>query len=244
MLKFSVSGNAKLKNIISFSLSSGWSCPFALKCYSKADPVTGKISDGPKTEFRCFTASQEALYPSLRRQSIHNFESLRKVRSTDTMVEMIQEALPAVKKNGLGKVVRIHVGGDFFNQKYFDAWSIVARNNPERIFYAYTKSLQYWINRLSDIPVNFKLTASKGGTLDHLIDMYNLKYAEVVYSQKEADDLGFEIDHDDSHAFKGNDSFALIIHGTQPAGSKAGAAKAALAKAGWTGYHKEKSKKK
>lgn len=243
MLKFSA-GNAKLKNIISFSLASGWSCPFANECYSKADPENGKITDGPNTQFRCFSASQESLYPAVRKQRFDNFNELKNIKTVEEMVQKLQQALPKIKKSGEGKIVRLHVAGDFFNQKYFDAWLIVAKNNPDRIFYAYTKSLQYWVNRLNDIPVNFKLNASKGGKLDNMIDQYNLKYAEVVYSEQEAKEKGLEIDHDDSHAYDFNHSFALLIHGTQPKGSKAAAAKSLLAKQGWTGYKKKTGREK
>ena len=244
MLKFSNSGNAKLKNIISFNIASGWSCPFADRCLSKADPVTGKITDGAKTEFRCFSASQESLYPAVRKQRMGNFEALRKMRTVEEMVTEINSALPKVKKSGEGKVVRLHVAGDFFNQNYFDAWVEVAKKNSERTFYAYTKSLQYWVNRLGQIPSNFKLNASVGGKQDNLIEMYGLKYATVVYSEAEAQSLGLEIDHDDSHAYAYDDSFALLLHGTQPKGSKAAEAKRALAKAGWTGYQKDKGRNK
>jgi hypothetical protein len=88
------------------------------------------------------------------------------------------------------------------------------------------------------------LNASKGGKLDNMIDQYNLKYAEVVYSEQEAKEKGLEIDHDDSHAYDFNHSFALLIHGTQPKGSKAAAAKSLLAKQGWTGYKKKTGREK
>ena len=68
------------------------------------------------------------------------------------------------------------------------------------------------------------LTASRGGRLDHMIDEHNLRESVVVYSEQEADDLGLVIDHDDSHAAirsQCNNSFALLIHGIQPKGSKA-----------------------
>lgn len=243
MLKYSKE-NSKLKGIISLSLSSGWSCPFANECFSKADPVTGKITDGTETKFRCFSASQESLYPAVREQRQHNFNVLRNLKTVEEMVEIIQQSLPKINRKGLGKIVRLHVAGDFFNQKYFDAWLTVAKNNPDRLFYAYTKSLQYWVNRLSDIPNNLKLNASKGGKLDHLIEQYNLKYAEVVFSEQEAVEKGMEIDHDDSHAYDYEHSFALLLHGTQPKGSKAAQAKSLLAKQGWTGYKKKDGRNK
>lgn len=243
MLKFS-DGNAKLNGIISISLASGWSCPFANECFSKADPKTGKITDGPNTRFRCFSASQESVYTNTREQRNNNFNLLKKLKTVEEMVKLIQQSLPDIKKNGEGTIVRLHVAGDFFNQTYFDAWLTIAKNNPDRIFYAYTKSLQYWVNRLGQIPANFKLNASKGGKLDHYIDQYNLKYAEVVFSEQEAEAKGLEIDHDDSHAYDYDSPFALLLHGTQPAGSEAAMAKSKLAKEGWTGYKKSKGRAK
>jgi hypothetical protein len=71
------------------------------------------------------------------------------------------------------------------------------------------------------------MTASRGGRLDHLIDQHNLREAKVVFSEAEAEALGYDIDHDDSHAAipsLRDQSFALLIHGQQPAGSDASAA--------------------
>jgi hypothetical protein len=71
---------------------------------------------------------------------------------------------------------------------------------------------------------NFILTASVGGKHDHLIENLGLRTAEVVFSEEEAKQKGLEIDHTDEHAAQPGGSFALLIHGTQPAGSEAGKA--------------------
>ena len=121
-------------------------------------------------------------------------------------------------------IVRIHVAGDFFNENYFKAWMIVAELFPSVLFYAYTKSLDYWLNNKSMIPKNLILTASRGGRLDHKIDLYNLRESVVVFSEQEAKDKNLIIDHDDSHAARPsiqNENFALLIHGTQPKGTEA-----------------------
>ena len=63
--------------------------------------------------------------------------------------------------------------------------------------------------------------------------MYGLKEARVVFSESEAAELGLAIDHDDSHAVENNgQSFALLLHGTQPAGSEASKALQALKASG------------
>lgn len=233
LLKFQ-KGNAKLdKKIFTFSLPSGHACPFAKNCLSKVDKETGKLTDGPHTEFRCFSASAEALYPAVRNARFHNFDLLKEAKTKKGMVDLILASLP---KNST--IIRIHVAGDFFNQTYFDAWLEVAKIKSNVIFYAYTKSLNYWIARLNEIPANMKLTASKGGSTDNLITKHNLKYAEVVYSEAEAIEKGLEIDHTDEHAYNYDKPFALLIHGTQPAGTSASKALQALRKIGKGGYNK------
>lgn len=227
-------GNAKLgKQIYTFSLPSGFTCPFAKDCLSKANRVTGKIQDGPDTQFRCFSASQEAVYPVVRNSRWNNFNIIKEAIANGSLIDTIVSSLP--KK---ATVVRIHVAGDFFSQTYFDAWLEVAKRLPLVTFYAYTKSIDYWIARINDIPSNFKLNASYGGKHDSLIEQYNLKYAKVVYSVAEANDL--VIDHDDTSAYMQNNSFALLLHGTQPKGSQAAKALNVLRKEGIGGYGKQK----
>lgn len=209
------------RKVYSFDLLSGYSCPLAEKCLSKAVADANgkrKIKDGPKTEFRCFSASQEVQYTNVYNLRKNNYDSLKGF-STAEICCMLDDAMP----ENMG-ICRIHVAGDFFNEKYFKAWIALAIANPDRLFYAYTKSLEYWISNLDNIPDNFILTASRGGRSDHLISDHNLRESVVVFSEEQAENLGLDIDHDDSHAANPsikNRSFALLIHGTQPKGSEA-----------------------
>ncbi len=216
--------NAKLKKLIrklgltlkTFTLPAGWSCPAAKDCLSRSDRITGKVSDGPDTEFRCFMASAEARSPSLRKLVWHNLGLLKDslVDGVDTCADLICESLPEKFD-----IMRVHVGGDYFNAKYLQAWIEVAKRNPEKIFYSYSKSLHFF--KQFALPENLVLTASRGGKHDDLIDLHGWKEALVVYSEQEAIDKGLEIDHDDTHAAFGKENFALLIHGTQPKGSTA-----------------------
>ena len=211
------------KKVYSFDLLSGFSCPFAKECLSKAtENSEGKrtIKDGPDTKFRCFSASQEVQYTNLYNLRKNNLDNLR---GLDTL-ELVKEILAAMPKD-LG-VCRIHVAGDFFNEKYFLAWLAIAQLFPTKLFYAYTKSLKYWVNNreLVDSLPNFILTASYGGRDDAMIAEHSLRASKVVFSESEAESLGLTIDHDDSHAADPelkNQDFALLIHGTQPKGSEA-----------------------
>ena len=230
------------KRIKAFTLPSGWTCPAAKDCLSKADRETGKITDGPETEFRCFAASSESQYKNTRAMVWRNFEAIKSALKQDKLAgfENNPHTLNVIMKN-LPKnfdILRVHVGGDFFSQRYFDAWMEIARRMPEKHFYAYTKSLNFWVKRLDEIPANFSLTASYGGKHDAMIVEHGLKYAEVVYSDEQADAMGLEIDHDDHHAAFGKKNFALLIHGTQPKGSTASQAVQELKRKGWNGYSK------
>jgi hypothetical protein len=234
LLKFG-KGNAKLsKNIYTFSLPAGHSCPFAFECKASADRSTGKIKDGKDQVFRCFAASQEALYTNTRNARWHNYDLLKKLKTASKMTDLIVDSLPPK-----ADTVRVHVSGDFFSQVYFDAWMAVARLYPKKKFYAYTKSLPYWLERRETIPENFNLTSSKGGRSDDLIELNKLKYAEVVFTEDQAIELKLELDHDDSHAYNGKKSFGLLIHGSQRKGSNASVALSNLKKKGIKGYSKK-----
>ena len=225
-LRFS-KANAKLSRlqmkkgkVYSLDLLSGHSCPFAKKCLAKVieTPNGLKIKDGPDSEFRCYSASQEALFKNVYKLRKQNFELL-KHKSKEEMVKLLADSLPKDYA-----VIRIHSAGEFFSQDYFDAWLETAKNNPTKLFYAYTKSLPYWIKRKNEIPKNFVLTASYGGRQDNLIEKSHLRYAKVVMSHYEARKEKLPIDHDDSHAAKNGKSFALLVHGVQPANTKASVA--------------------
>jgi hypothetical protein len=223
-LKFSVV-NAKLealrialevKRVYSLSLPSGWTCPGAKDCLSKADRVTGKITDGPDTKYRCFAASMEARSPALRAMVWHNFDLIKAAKSRVAIALLILESIPKD-----ADVIRIHVGGDMFSLAYMGAWIDVAAAMPNIIFYAYTKSIHHW-EKIGQLPPNLQFTGSDGGRFDDKLG--NHKRSVVVFHPSEADALGLEIDHDDTHAAIGSESFALLIHGTQPKGSDASGA--------------------
>lgn len=224
-------GNAKLKrDTVTFSLPAGHACPFAKECRSAADRLTGKIKDGEHCKFRCYAANTEALFRNVREGRWRNFEMVKSAGSTLQTAALIDRSIP--RRRGKTKLVRFHQSGDFFTQAYFDAWLLVARNNPDLTFYGYTKALSFWVKRLGDIPANFKLVASRGGVHDSLISLFGLRSAKVVFSEAEAAKLNLPIDSDDTHVWQGNGDFAILLHGTQPAGSDAGKAWYKLHKAG------------
>lgn len=201
---------------------SGFSCPFAKDCMAKVhilDDGKKKLKDGPETKFRCFSASQEVLFSAVYNNRKANFDYLKSCGDKWGMARGIINSLP----NDAG-VIRINVAGDIFSQEYFDAIIIAANSCKSVLFYAYTKSLPYWVTRLGMIPNNLILTASYGGRYDNLITKHNLRSVKVVFSEKQAKTLGLEIDHTDEHACNPNTTtvdFGLLIHGVQPSNTEA-----------------------
>jgi len=230
--------NAKIPHF-NFNLPAGFTCPFASKCLAKSDRVTGKITDGPDADFRCYASSEENYKPNVRAQRWNNYEALKAigVDNVQGMASALMQAIEGtVPRNH--KVFRLHASGDFFNSNYLKAWIEVAKEMSDIIFYTYTKSIPYILENLP-LPRNLIITVSKGGREDRLIDQHGLKFSVVVFSEDEArnyvwydsngqQQVGLEIDHDDTHAWKDDKPFALLIHGTQPAGSDASKAKMAL----------------
>lgn len=214
------------RKVFTFSLLSGHTCPYAKDCLSMAvtDPTSGKrhIEDGKDTKHRCFSASQEVLWDNLFSSREKNGAILPiAAKNVADAAAILSDNLPT--KSG---IIRVHVGGDFQTKNYFQAWLMTAAANPSKLFYAYTKSLPFWVWAKSEkiIPKNFVLTASYGGHKDSLIKSDRLRYSKVVFSEAEAKRLKLEIDHDDSHAALpelARKSFALLLHGTQPKGSEA-----------------------
>ncbi len=219
LLGFSLGGNAKLpKGTASFSLPSGHSCPGALLCKASADRDTGRVTDGKHATLRCYQTSLEAAYSTLRARNWRNFDLVRAARTTPAIRELILESLPPEHK---WDTMRIHIGGDFYNLAYFKAWVEVAEKFPNKKFYAYTTSghlFQPFLDGGGVLPENFLLTGSMAGK-------YTAHYDKLVQGRafivNHPDETELPIDHDERHAAGGLGDFALLIHGSQPAGTKA-----------------------
>jgi len=230
LLKFST-GNGKLKNRLIFSLPAGYACPHAGVCKTMADRATGAIMDLPQhngttaDEFRCFAAMAE-VRPNVREARWHNEDLLREVMHANGNQSLLLRDLIdlSLSMQQPKELVRVHESGDFWTENYMKAWLMVAKQRPKQKFYAYTKS-----------------PASYGGTLDYLIpknpDVFQ-RVAYVVYTEAEAAVQGLEIDHDDSHCL-GDKPFALLVHGSQRAGTPASTAVSQRKKdGGFVGYGK------
>lgn len=178
--------------VYEWNLPSGFSCPFAKECLVKVDRKTGKFQD-KSNQYKCYSAVAER-FPAVREHRWNNFEGV------------LKGGIPPLPSKA--KAVRIHASGDFYNQEYFDMWLQVCRDNPDVEFWAYTKSLIYWVNRLASIPSNLTLTASRGGRHDHWIEEFGLKNVEVIKHPSQA--RGRPIDTCDDQARLPDVNFCLL----------------------------------
>lgn len=196
-----------------FNLPAGWTCPWADSCLTKADKDTGKLivrpdrnADGTPKEhtsdaepYVCYAARAER-YPSVRDVRWHNFTAARaRVHNSDTF---------EIPRNATH--VRVHGSGDFFNEAYFCLWLETAAEHPDVHFWAFTKSIRYWVDHIDEVPPNFALTASTGSKEDHLITEHNLRTATVYYDLADVPEYEV-IDTDDGEAQDPTaPSFALL----------------------------------
>ena len=207
-----------------FDLRAGLTCPSAKDCHSYVNAV-GKLTDGKHTKFRCYAATAESRLSCVLKLHNRNTKAIRqacKGSSYRRVADLIEANLPPKCK-----VIRIHTSGDFFNYTYFRGWIEVAKRHPKIRFYAYTKALPLLQKYVAEYPDetdlsmgilahNVRITASKGGKHDHLIEGLQTRTACVIMKEEETQ---LPIDNDDTHAVHSGGSFALLIHATQPRGT-------------------------
>ena len=255
-------GNDKLPDALIFSLRSGHDCPYAHICHTRVYPdrPSGEkirhiaVEQGVPGAVGCYSAALELRFPKTFEAHKRNRDLLDKAAnlsalqfwSTTMMVELIDDSLKHADPRNKYKKVRVHVSGDFFSYEYMWAWLRVAERHPNRIFYAYTKSLPFWLQHHHEnhIPSNWFFTASAGGRADHLITEYPdvfKRVAHIVIDPNDPAQHKYPVEHgEDEMCFQESGHFDLIVHGGQPAGPLAVQARKNHAD-GW-GYNKENLK--
>jgi len=178
-----------------------------------------KLQHGPQQRFTCFSAVEENAFTNVYKARKYNSDLIQKCKTTKEIVELIKRSLPKDLE-----ILRWHVAGDFYSQKYFDAALEIARLYPQISFYAYTKSLPFWVMRLDVIPDNFILTASLGGRWDSMIEKHGLRKAVVVFSDEEAIEQNLTVDYTDFAAYDSSArsvNIGLLLHGKMQKGTQA-----------------------
>lgn len=198
-------------HVVGWDLPAGWSCPAADICLSKTDRITGKITD--YGSIRCYAANIEAYSPQARKAHWRNYEAVKGLTASQVF-EVLSASIPKQ-----AEVVRIHASGDFFSKRYFQGWVKFAQSRPDLIFFGYTKVLPYV---KAELPENMSLVYSFGGKMDGLVTP-DVPVSYIVQNIEEALARGLTVGCPESNPSGDFDliraglSFALPIHGTQPA---------------------------
>tara|TARA_R110000824_G_scaffold27608_8_gene93637 strand:- start:5211 stop:5819 length:609 start_codon:yes stop_codon:yes gene_type:complete len=86
-------------------------------------------------------------------------------------------------------ILRVHDSGDYYSNEYIDKWMHIAKALPHVRFYSYTKSIPLFLDR--DIPSNFDIIFSEGGTRDNLIDYDKHRHARIFNDYDAMDHEGY-----------------------------------------------------
>ena len=142
----------------------------------------------------CYARSGTYNFSNVKKAHVRNLESI--INDPEGWRAELTNELKAKRYQG-GKSVRIHDSGDFFSEQYFLLWLDIAKENPHVFFYAYTKEVA--MVKKHELPENFVIIFSMGGTQDHLVDKEKDRHADVFpsiealeeagYSDQEASDL-------------------------------------------------------
>jgi hypothetical protein len=138
MLNVNFNGNRKLKNndkvrFAIWNLPAVSSCPFATEHCKKS----------------CYALKAERIYPQTLPSRQKNYADSLRDDFTEKMITTIENALNSKKFNGKKMIFRIHESGDFYNLEYTEKWVNTCKrfeNDNRVIFWAYTKSLIYFVN--------------------------------------------------------------------------------------------------
>ena len=164
-------------------------CPFADACVSFCYAQKGNY-----TRFPVVKESQEKKY-LLSKQ--------------DNFADLITAAIKRKKATH----IRIHDSGDFYSPAYLNKWINICKVNPGVTFYAYTKSIQFFLESALAIPSNLFVIFSEGSKKDELINPSTMRHARIFESLEELTEAGYiDASANDLNAIQSNKKVGLIFH--------------------------------
>jgi len=162
-------------------------CPFAKDCIKY-----------------CYAQKGNYRYPSVQKGLNKRYE----LSKTNNFVPMMNATITLERPTH----VRIHDSGDFYSIKYLNKWIEIARQNKDVIFYAYTKSIKFFINGLK-LPKNLKIIFSEGSKIDSLINTTKDRHAKIFDSVADLLNAGYiNASDNDLNAIKENKKVGLLRH--------------------------------
>jgi len=162
-------------------------CPFAKDCIKY-----------------CYAQKGNYKYPSVIKGLNNRYE----LSKTDDFVPKMNATIILERPTH----VRIHDSGDFYSIAYLKKWVTIANDNKEVIFYAYTKSIKFFINGLK-LPKNLKIIFSEGSKIDNLIDVNKHRHARIFKSKELLQAAGYiDASDNDLKAITSNKKVGLVYH--------------------------------
>jgi len=195
---------------------------FALPAYRSADGFVVCHGAGICAGV-CYAMQGAYLWSAAKALREANLATLRGIMATHSVKAIalaIGSALPAK-----ARIVRIHDSGDFFDQRYLDAWKLVAYAERDTIFYCYTKAFDLdWRN----LPDNFRVSFSEGSKWDSRLDVPSatqgagilidrpVSRARIFASAADRDAAGYvDGDTSDWPCILGMPRIGFVYHGTK-----------------------------
>ena len=191
MKKTSKENKAKIFNfsIPAYKTKSGRiTCPFAKDCV--------KYCYAQKGNYTRFPVVQELM------------EQKYKISKTAEFIPLMNEEIRKKKATH----IRIHDSGDFYSPQYLNKWVDIAKQNTNVIFYAYTKSIKFFVNGLL-LPKNMKVIFSEGSKTDNLINVNKHRHARIFKSKELLKAAGYiDASNNDLQAITSNKRVGLVYH--------------------------------
>ena len=191
MKKTSLKNNAKIFNfsIPAYKTKSGKvTCPFADSCV--------KYCYAQKGNYTRFPIVQELM------------EQKYKISKTNNFITLMNEEIKKKKATH----IRIHDSGDFYSVKYLAKWIQISEYNKDVIFYAYTKSIKFFVDGLL-LPDNMKIIFSEGSKHDELINPKTDRHARIFKNIDLLNASGYiDASSNDLKAITDNKKVGLVFH--------------------------------
>tara|TARA_R110000764_G_scaffold171605_3_gene258401 strand:- start:959 stop:1564 length:606 start_codon:yes stop_codon:yes gene_type:complete len=191
MKKTSIKNNIKILNfsIPAYKTKSGKvTCPFAGGCQ--------KYCYAQKGNYTRFPIVQELMEKKYLISKQDNFNTLMNAE--------------IIKKKATH--IRIHDSGDFYSIAYLLKWVDIANDNKDVIFYAYTKSIQFFKGCIN-IPKNLKIIFSEGSKTDDLINTRFDRHARIFKTSEALIEAGYiDASSNDLNAIQDNKKVGLVYH--------------------------------
>ena len=162
-------------------------CPFAKDCIEY-----------------CYAQKGNYKYPSVIKGLNNRYE----LSKTDEFIPKMNATIILERPTH----VRIHDSGDFYSIAYLKKWVDIATQNNDVIFYAYTKSIKFFIDGLK-LPKNMKIIFSEGSKTDNLINVNKHRHARIFKSKELLKAAGYiNASDNDLKAITSNKKVGLVYH--------------------------------